>query len=135
MCFLSHLVAIVGKPAPDWNGTAVFNGDFQELKLADFKGNEVQSSLDTTQSLSLLFLYCRKVLSFLLLSSGLVSTSPSHLVALLFHFFLNPDSSQAYILTLLLPNTNPHLFFNPYFSLSNCFPPQHIRMSDRNPCI
>ena len=42
MCFLSHLVATVGKPAPDWNGTAVFNGDFQELKLADFKGKEVQ---------------------------------------------------------------------------------------------
>ena len=28
----------VSKPAPDWNGTAVVNGEFKELKLADFKG-------------------------------------------------------------------------------------------------
>ena len=28
----------VGKAAPDWNGTAVLNGEFQELRLADFKG-------------------------------------------------------------------------------------------------
>ena len=34
----SALVYVVGKPAPDWNGTAVLNGDFQELRLADFKG-------------------------------------------------------------------------------------------------
>eukprot|EP00731_Ephydatia_muelleri_P031923 Em0023g430a len=28
----------ISKPAPDWNGTAVVNRDFVELKLSDFKG-------------------------------------------------------------------------------------------------
>ena len=31
-------VCVVGKPAPDWNGTAVVNGEFLELRLSDFKG-------------------------------------------------------------------------------------------------
>lgn len=30
--------AIISKPAPDWNGTAVVNGEFKEIKLADFLG-------------------------------------------------------------------------------------------------
>jgi len=30
---------VVSKSAPDWNGTAVINGEFKELKLSDFKGN------------------------------------------------------------------------------------------------
>jgi alkyl hydroperoxide reductase subunit AhpC len=29
---------VVSKPAPDWNGTAVVDGDFKEIKLSDFKG-------------------------------------------------------------------------------------------------
>lgn len=37
-----HVIArsllTVSKPAPDWNGTAVVNRDFVELKLSDFKG-------------------------------------------------------------------------------------------------
>lgn len=37
-----HVIArsllAVSKPAPDWNGTAVVNRDFVELKLSDFKG-------------------------------------------------------------------------------------------------
>ena len=28
----------VSKPAPQWEGTAVVNGEFKELKLSDFKG-------------------------------------------------------------------------------------------------
>lgn len=30
--------AIISRPAPDWNGTAVVNGEFKEIKLADFLG-------------------------------------------------------------------------------------------------
>lgn len=29
---------IVSKPAPDWNGTAVVDGEFKELTLKDFRG-------------------------------------------------------------------------------------------------
>uniref|UniRef100_A0A3B3CQG0 thioredoxin-dependent peroxiredoxin n=1 Tax=Oryzias melastigma TaxID=30732 RepID=A0A3B3CQG0_ORYME len=29
---------IVSKPAPHWEGTAVINGEFKELKLSDYKG-------------------------------------------------------------------------------------------------
>ena len=28
----------VSKPAPDWNGTAVVDGEFKDIKLSDFKG-------------------------------------------------------------------------------------------------
>jgi len=28
----------VSKPAPHWEGTAVVNGEFKELKITDFKG-------------------------------------------------------------------------------------------------
>jgi peroxiredoxin (alkyl hydroperoxide reductase subunit C) len=28
----------VSKPAPDWNGTAVVDGKFKEIKLSDYKG-------------------------------------------------------------------------------------------------
>ncbi len=28
----------VSKPAPQWEGTAVINGEFKELKLSDYKG-------------------------------------------------------------------------------------------------
>ena len=34
----SYIIYIVAKPAPDWNGTAVMDGEFKEIKLADFKG-------------------------------------------------------------------------------------------------
>ena len=48
---------LVGKPAPDWNGTAVFKGDFQELKLSDFKGKEVTLLLGyLTQSVTVVSL-------------------------------------------------------------------------------
>ncbi|XP_014784363.1 peroxiredoxin-4 isoform X1 [Octopus bimaculoides] len=30
--------AIISKPAPDWNGTAVINGKFQEISLKSFQG-------------------------------------------------------------------------------------------------
>lgn len=30
--------AVISKPAPDWNGTAVVNGEFKDIKLSDFKG-------------------------------------------------------------------------------------------------
>ncbi len=28
----------IGKPAPDFKGTAVVNGEFKEISLADYKG-------------------------------------------------------------------------------------------------
>lgn len=31
-------VSLVSKPAPHWEGTAVINGEFKELKLTDYKG-------------------------------------------------------------------------------------------------
>lgn len=31
----------VSKPAPNWEGTAVINGEFKELKLSDYKGKYV----------------------------------------------------------------------------------------------
>lgn len=30
--------AMISKPAPEWEGTAVLNGQFKELKLADYRG-------------------------------------------------------------------------------------------------
>jgi peroxiredoxin (alkyl hydroperoxide reductase subunit C) len=36
--FLYTVCGVVGKPAPDWNGTAVLGGEFRELRLTDFKG-------------------------------------------------------------------------------------------------
>uniref|UniRef100_A0ACB8FJG4 Peroxiredoxin-4 n=1 Tax=Sphaerodactylus townsendi TaxID=933632 RepID=A0ACB8FJG4_9SAUR len=30
--------AIISKPAPDWEGTAVINGEFKELKLSNYEG-------------------------------------------------------------------------------------------------
>ena len=32
------LLFVVSKPAPDFEGTAVINGEFKDIKLADFKG-------------------------------------------------------------------------------------------------
>jgi len=29
---------LVSKPAPHWEGTAVINGEFKEMKLSDYKG-------------------------------------------------------------------------------------------------
>ncbi|CAI8048679.1 Peroxiredoxin-4, partial [Geodia barretti] len=34
----------VGKPAPDWNGTAVLGGEFRELRLTDFKGRALRKT-------------------------------------------------------------------------------------------
>ena len=34
-CFGSF---IVSKPAPDWNGTVVLDGEFKEMTLKDFRG-------------------------------------------------------------------------------------------------
>ncbi|CAC5414308.1 PRDX2_4 [Mytilus coruscus] len=31
--------AVISKPAPDWNGTAVIDGAFKDIRLVDFKGN------------------------------------------------------------------------------------------------
>ena len=70
LCFV-----LVGKPAPDWNGTAVVNGEFVELRLADFKGDRPTSFLRSILSLSLSLThtlthcYCRKVSGVLFLSS------------------------------------------------------------------
>ncbi|KAK7108242.1 peroxiredoxin-1-like [Littorina saxatilis] len=30
--------AVISKPAPDWNGTAVVNGEFKDIKLSDYRG-------------------------------------------------------------------------------------------------
>ncbi|KAL5010482.1 hypothetical protein ScPMuIL_012787 [Solemya velum] len=30
--------AVISKPAPAWNGTAVINGEFKDIKLSDFRG-------------------------------------------------------------------------------------------------
>ena len=43
MSILSHIQSqryfiLVSKPAPDFEGTAVINGEFKDLKLEDFKG-------------------------------------------------------------------------------------------------
>ena len=35
---MARSLIAVSKPAPDWNGTAVVNREFVELKLSDFKG-------------------------------------------------------------------------------------------------
>jgi len=32
------LFHLVSKPAPEWEGNAVVNGEFKELKLSDFLG-------------------------------------------------------------------------------------------------
>lgn len=32
---------LVSKPAPNWEGTAVINGEFKELKLSNYKGKYV----------------------------------------------------------------------------------------------
>ena len=39
-CELIHIwiFLLVSKPAPDWNGTAVINGEIKDIKLADFRG-------------------------------------------------------------------------------------------------
>ena len=29
---------MISKPAPEWEGTAVLNGQFKELKLSDYRG-------------------------------------------------------------------------------------------------
>ena len=34
----SVLFLSVSKPAPDWNGTAVINGEFKDIKLSDYRG-------------------------------------------------------------------------------------------------
>lgn len=37
--FNNHLFTFsVSKPAPEWEGTAVIDGQFQELKLTDYRG-------------------------------------------------------------------------------------------------
>ena len=38
--------AMISKPAPHWEGTAVHNGAMKELKLTDFKGKYLVCSLD-----------------------------------------------------------------------------------------
>ena len=37
-CFDFGSFSLVSKSAPDWNGTAVIDGEFKELKLSDFRG-------------------------------------------------------------------------------------------------
>lgn len=32
--------AKIGQPAPDFSATAVVNGQFKDIKLSDYKGNE-----------------------------------------------------------------------------------------------
>lgn len=32
--------AKIGQPAPDFSATAVVNGEFKDIKLSDYKGNE-----------------------------------------------------------------------------------------------
>ena len=35
---LHKVPVVVSKPAPEFDGTAVVNGEFKEVKLSDFKG-------------------------------------------------------------------------------------------------
>lgn len=39
--FLFMCTFSVSKPAPDWDATAVIDGQFKRLKLSDFKGSYV----------------------------------------------------------------------------------------------
>lgn len=44
LCISSKLFSCnvqVQKPAPEFSGTAVVNGDFKEIKLSDYKGKYV----------------------------------------------------------------------------------------------
>ncbi|KAK3578095.1 hypothetical protein CHS0354_006752 [Potamilus streckersoni] len=36
---IQYSQAVISKPAPDWNGTAVVNGEFKDIKLSDYKGS------------------------------------------------------------------------------------------------
>ena len=67
-------VCVVGKPAPDWNGTAVVNGEFLELRLSDFKGRKILSRPHCLESRLLrTFCCCREISCLLFLSPRLVS--------------------------------------------------------------
>ena len=48
----------VSKPAPHWEGTAVVNGKFKELKLEDFKGKVFHAKDDTCHACFYLQLVC-----------------------------------------------------------------------------
>ena len=37
--------ALISKPAPHWEGTAVINGEMKELKLTDYKVTEIKYSM------------------------------------------------------------------------------------------
>jgi len=37
--FTQGIFFVVSKPAPSFNGTAVIDGAFKQIKLSDFKGN------------------------------------------------------------------------------------------------
>ena len=36
--YLLFVLVLVSKPAPAWEGKAVVNGEFKDLKLSDYKG-------------------------------------------------------------------------------------------------
>ena len=38
---MSNIVPAIGKPAPQFKGMAVVNGEFKEISLADYKGKYV----------------------------------------------------------------------------------------------
>ena len=48
VCWLYKVLyfgSLVSKPAPDWNGTAVLDGEFKEMTLKDFRGEQFWSQL------------------------------------------------------------------------------------------
>ena len=111
----------VSKPAPDWNGTAVVNRDFVELKLTDFKGITTQMNMYIFFDASYVPLSVRlgpdnhrEVLGFLFLSTRLVSpTPPLRALKPCFVSFKNSVSSSStslnrtYIITTALSYVLP----------------------------
>ena len=65
---------IVSKPAPDWNGTAVLNGEFKELSLKDFKGLSCSNNDFKLCVRGFLIFNRRKISGVLFLPIGFVST-------------------------------------------------------------
>ena len=76
VCWLCKVLcfgSLVSKPAPDWNGTAVLDGEFKEMTLKDFRGEHFWSQI-LRNIMHLQFSYHREISSVFLLPIGFVST-------------------------------------------------------------
>lgn len=76
-----HVFGAVSKPAPDWNGTAVVDREFKEIKLSDFRGKwcvrvNIKMTYVHSTMLNSAVVSSRKVLGVLFLPFGLVSCDP-----------------------------------------------------------